>query len=122
MSLSSFAYISLLLFSYHYLTDLYLTVLFPYLTFYSQLVTSSQVILFCLDICFLWGFPGGLMVKESTCNSEDAGGAGSIPGSGNPLEEGMATTPLFLPGESHGQRSLAGYIVHRVAKSWTRLK
>ena len=26
----------------------------------------------------------------------------------NPLENGMATTPVFLPGESHGQRSLAG--------------
>ena len=26
-----------------------------------------------------------------------------------PLENGMATTPVFLPGESHGQRSLAGY-------------
>ena len=26
----------------------------------------------------------------------------------DPLEEGMATTPVFLPGESHGQRSLAG--------------
>ena len=26
-----------------------------------------------------------------------------------PLEEGMAThSPVFLPGESHGQRSLAG--------------
>ena len=25
------------------------------------------------------------------------------------LEEGMATTPVFLPGESHEQRSLAGY-------------
>ena len=29
----------------------------------------------------------------------------------DPLEEGMATTPGFLPGESHGQRSLAGYSV-----------
>ena len=27
----------------------------------------------------------------------------------DPLEEEMATTPVFLPGESHGQRSLAGY-------------
>ena len=27
----------------------------------------------------------------------------------DPLEEGMATTPVLLPGESHGQRSLAGY-------------
>ena len=26
-----------------------------------------------------------------------------------PLEEGMATTPVVLPGESHGQRSLGGY-------------
>ena len=25
------------------------------------------------------------------------------------LEEGMAPTPVFLPGESHGHRSLAGY-------------
>ena len=27
----------------------------------------------------------------------------------DPLEEGMAITPVFLPGESHGQRSLVGY-------------
>ena len=26
----------------------------------------------------------------------------------DPLDKGMATTPVFLPGESHGQRSLAG--------------
>ena len=25
------------------------------------------------------------------------------------LEKGMAPTPVFLPGESHGQRSNAGY-------------
>ena len=27
----------------------------------------------------------------------------------DPLEESVANIPLFLPGESHGQRSLAGY-------------
>ena len=27
-------------------------------------------------------------------------------------------TPVLLPGESHGQRSLVGYTVHGVAKSW----
>ena len=27
----------------------------------------------------------------------------------DPLEKRMATPPVFLPGESHGQRSLAGY-------------
>ena len=26
----------------------------------------------------------------------------------DPLEKEMATTPVFLPGESHGQRSVAG--------------
>ena len=27
----------------------------------------------------------------------------------NPPEKGMATTPVFLPGKSHGQKSLVGY-------------
>ena len=27
----------------------------------------------------------------------------------DPLEKEMAPTPVFLPGESHGQRSLEGY-------------
>ena len=31
------------------------------------------------------------------------------PGWEDLLEKGMATTPVFLPGEFHGQRSLAGY-------------
>ena len=39
----------------------------------------------------------------------------------DPLEKETATTPVFLPGKSHGQRSLAGYTVHRVTKSWTQL-
>ena len=30
-------------------------------------------------------------------------------------------TPVFLPGDSHGQRSLVGYIVHGVPKSRTQL-
>ena len=54
------------------------------------------------------GFPGGSNGKESTCN---AGDPGLIPGSGRSLGEGHAwqATPVFLPGESHGQRSLADY-------------
>ena len=39
----------------------------------------------------------------------------------DPLEKEMATTPVFLPGESHGQRSLAGYSPWG-CKSWTRLR
>ena len=34
----------------------------------------------------------------------------------NILEEGMQLISMFFPGESHGQKSLVGYI-HRVAKS-----
>ena len=30
-------------------------------------------------------------------------------GQEDPLEKGMATTPVFLPGEFHGQGSLVGY-------------
>ena len=30
-----------------------------------------------------------------------------------PLEEEMTTTPVFLPGESHGRRSLADYSPQR---------
>ena len=33
----------------------------------------------------------------------------SIPGWEDPLQEDMATYSVFLPGESHGQKSLAGY-------------
>ena len=36
------------------------------------------------------------------------------------LEEGMATTPVLLPGKFHGQRSLEGRSPWG-RKSWTRL-
>ena len=53
------------------------------------------------------GFPGGLEVKASAWN---AGDPGLIPGSGRSPGEGKwQPTPVFLPGESHGGRSLVGY-------------
>ena len=36
------------------------------------------------------------------------------------LEKEWQPTPVFLPGESHGRRSLVGYILE-VTKSWTWL-
>ena len=43
-----------------------------------------------------------------------------------PWRRGWRPSPVFLPGESHGQRSLVGFglflVVHQVAKSRTRLK
>ena len=41
-------------------------------------------------------------------------------GQEDPLEKKRQPTPVFLPGESHGQRSLAGYSP-RGHKSQTRL-
>ena len=53
------------------------------------------------------GFPGGLEVKASTWN---AGDLDLIPGSGRSPGEGKwQPTPVLLPGESHGGRSLVGY-------------
>ena len=50
-------------------------------------------------------FLGGAVVKNLSAMQETQ--VRSL-GGGDPLEEGMATTPVFLPGKSHGQRSLAG--------------
>ena len=36
-----------------------------------------------------------------------------------PWRRNWQPTPIFLPGESHGQKSLAGYTVQGVAKSQT---
>ena len=38
-----------------------------------------------------------------------------------PWRKKWQSTPVFLPGKPHGQRSLAGYIVHGVPKSRTQL-
>ena len=44
-----------------------------------------------------------------------------IPGSGRSLGEGNDNPLQYLPGESHGQRSLRA-TVHRVTQSWKQLK
>ena len=48
------------------------------------------------------------MVKNPPANPGDARYADLILGWEDPLEEGIATTPVFLHGESHGQRILVG--------------
>ena len=59
-----------------------------------------------LNTYVLQGFPGGSVGKESACMQEMQ--VQSL-GWEDPVEKGMATTPVFLTGESHGQRSLVGY-------------
>ena len=72
-------------------------------------------LLFSLKSCFSrgshWqGFPGGSDGKESACS---AGDMGLIPGSDPwvrkiPWRREWLPSPVSLPGESHGQRSLVG--------------
>ena len=52
-----------------------------------------------------------LVVKNPPANAGDTGGLGSIPGPGNSpgIGHGNPLQYSFLPGESNGQRSLAGY-------------
>ena len=53
------------------------------------------------------GFPGGSDSKESACN---VGDLVSIPELEKiPWRGEWLPTPVFLPGEVHGQRILAGY-------------
>ena len=57
--------------------------------------------------CSLEILPGGSDCKESACN---AGDLDLIPGlRRSPGRREWLPTPVFLPGESYGQRSLVGY-------------
>ena len=60
-----------------------------------------------LDMVSFSSFPGDSDDKESACNAGNLGliaGSERSPGEGNGLP-----TPVFLPEEFHGHRSLAGY-------------
>ena len=73
-------------------------------------IVSSQIICFvCAYVCIWVGFPGGTVVKNKKIHL--------------PMQETWVNpwfrkilwrrkwqpTPVFLPGKSHGRRSLAGY-------------
>ena len=57
------------------------------------------------------GLCGGSVVKNLPAS---AGDMGSAPGLGK-----QQPTPIFLPGKSHEQRSLVGYIPWGSQKGWT---
>ena len=52
------------------------------------------------------GFPGGTSGKEPSCHCRRCKRRGSIPGQ---RRRAWQSTPVFWPGESLGQRSLAGH-------------
>ena len=65
----------------------------------TQLQLSRRPEPFIRESDIHWGFPGDSDGKESACNVGDPGSPGRE----------WQPTPGFLPGEFHGQRSLAGY-------------
>ena len=59
---------------------------------------------------FILGFPGGSVVKNLSANAGKSQRHRLDPWVGKmPWRRKWQPTPVFLPGESHGQRSLAGY-------------
>ena len=61
-------------------------------------------------ICRYMGFPDGASSKEPTCQCRRCKGCGFDPWVETmPWRRAWQPTPVFLPGESRGQRSLGGY-------------
>ena len=68
------------------------------------------------------GFPGGTSGKEPSCQCRRYKRLGFNPWIGKiPWKRAWQPTPVFLPGESHGQRRLAG-CGPQGRKEWTWLK
>ena len=74
-------------------------------------------VLFCKQRCIyfqpcivIMSFPGGTSGKESACSCRRHKRCGFDPWVGRiPWRRAWQPTPVLLPGECHGQRSLAGY-------------
>ena len=63
----------------------------------------------CVCVCVYTYFPGDTVVKNPPANAEDGRDTGLIPRLERSSGVGNVTPLVFLPGEFHGQRSLAGY-------------
>ena len=77
----------------------------------SEIIKQRRQILYDLIHCGICVLKGAFMVAQMVKNPPVMQETW-VPSLGweDHLKAGMATTPVFLPGESHGQRSLAGYI------------
>ena len=65
------------------------------------------------------GLPGGASGKEPACQCRRHKRRAFDPWVGKiPWRKAWQPTPIFLPGESHGQRRVAGY---RVGRDWSDL-
>ena len=63
------------------------------------------------------GFPGGDSIKHLPADAGDGGDLGSIPGSGKmPWGRAWQPSPVFLRGESNGQREEPGGLPSKVSQ------
>ena len=80
------------------------------------MVSSCEMITYHSHLS--WGFPGGSVDKESTCNEGDPG---SIPGSGRSPGEGNNIPLQYSYLENSVDRGAWWATVHGVAKNQTQL-
>ena len=88
--------------------------------FASCILTNYLGILPLLGNNHFWGFPGGTSGKEPACQCRRHRFSPWL--RKIPWRRAWQFTPVFLPGESHEQRSLAGYSPWGGAKSRTQPK
>ena len=88
----------------------------------SHLLNSSRSLIHIKDNSsppfWIGGLPWWLSGKEPTCQCRRCRSNPWV--RKIPWRRKWQSIPVFLPGKSHGQRSLAGYL-HEVTKSWTWL-
>ena len=66
----------------------------------------TKIPFICKTLGSGWGFPGAASGKEPACQCREIWDTGLIPRK-IPWRRAWQLTPVFFPGESHGQRSLA---------------
>ena len=83
-------------------------------------VFETLLLIYCI-LNITQGFAGGSVVKNLPAVQEIQETWVRFLDWEDPLRRAWQSTPVFLPGKFHGQRSLAVYTVHGVPKSWARL-
>ena len=72
-------------------------------------VVKQEIKQVLIDVKDKLGFPSGISGKEPACQCRRHKRHGFDPWVGKvPWRKAWQPTPVFLPGESHGQRSLEG--------------
>ena len=75
----------------------------------TRMCVCSMCVYICVYVYVFMGFPGGRSGKEPACQCKRCREETLISGSGrSPAAGDGYPTPVFLPGEFHRQRSLAG--------------